>query len=181
MKLSKEQEAQYLLDHSKPVWRIVNSFRSGIKYTTSDEDLYQEAMLVLLSHLRNAKDEEELKIFPRLAIKNALCRYLIKQEVVSFPGTRTTDYSKVVKATRRVPIESATNLSYPELEENILCKIDMESYLKTIPEKARELFLARLSGEKPTEIAKRMNLTPGAITHSVQKTLKCFLQERNAA
>ena len=99
MQMSQEQEEQFLMNYSDAVWKIVNLFRSGMKNGTSDEDLHQEGMIVLMAHARKAKDEEELRIFPRMEIKNAICRYLMKQEVVNYPKTRTSDYTKVVRAT----------------------------------------------------------------------------------
>ena len=181
MQMSQEQEEQFLMNYSDAVWKIVNLFRSGMKNGTSDEDLHQEGMIVLMAHARKAKDEEELRIFPRMEIKNAICRYLMKQEVVNYPKTRTSDYTKVVRATKREPLEAAFYILSEDNEDKWIYDIDMNEYLKTIPEKARDMFMAKLSGEKTTEIAKRLGLTPGAVTHSVQKTLKRFLQERIAA
>lgn len=176
MEMSMEQEEKFLADYSKAVWRIVNAFKSG-----QQEDLYQEAMVTLLAHARQARSEEELKAFPRMAIKNAICRYLMKQEVVSFPKTRTTDYAKVVKSTKRTPLESAYFLSSPETEDQWIFRIDLDTFLSALPERARDMFVSKVDGEKPTEIARRMGLTPGAVTHSVQKTMKRFMQERNIA
>lgn len=181
MQVSREREEQYLREQSRAVWKIVNTFRMGMKYQTSDEDLYQEGMIVLINHLRQAKDEQELKKFPTMDIKNAICRFLMKQEVVSFPKTRTTDYRKVVTSTRRTPIECAIHIKHPDGEDIWIDQIDFESYLETIPERSRDMLLAKLSGEKPTEIAKRFNVTPGAVTHSIQKTITRYLQERNSA
>jgi RNA polymerase sigma factor (sigma-70 family) len=181
MQMSQEQEEQFLMNYSDAVWKIVNLFRSGMKNGTSDEDLHQEGMIVLMAHARKAKNEEELRIFPRMEIKNAICRYLMKQEVVNYPKTRTSDYTKVVRATKREPLEAAFCILSEDNEDKWIYSIDMNEYLKTIPEKARDVFMAKLSGEKTTEIAKRLGLTPGAVTHSVQKTLKRFLQERIAA
>ena len=179
MQVSREREEQYLREQSKAVWKIVNTFRMAMKYQTSDEDLYQEGMIVLINHLRQAADERELRRFPTMDIKNAICRFLMQQEVVNFPKTRTTDYRKVVSATRRTPIESALFIRHPDGEDMWIDKIDFETFLETVPTRSKDMLLAKLSGEKPSDIAKRYNVTPGAVTHSVQKVINRYLQERS--
>ena len=154
MNVSKQQEEQYLQDNSKAVWKIVNTFRVGMKYQTSDDDLYQEGMIALLAHMRKSATKDELDVFPSLEIKNAICRFLIAQEAVRFPKTRTTDYSKMVKQTRRVHIEKLLVSADPtQSDDNWIERIDMERYLMSLSERDRDMVLMRAHGHKTTEIA----------------------------
>ena len=182
MRYSEQQEEQYLNEHSKAVWKIVNSFQSAAKYHVSLEDLYQEGMIVLLGHLRKSRNEEELSWFPTLSIKNAICRFLLGQEAVSYPKTRTTDYARVVRKTRRVPYEMiVSSLDLPSAESEWIEHIDMKDFISRLPEKQRDWILKRVEGYPASEIAREYGVTAGAITHSVKRNMNRFLNERKTA
>lgn len=179
MRYTKQQEEQYLKNNSKAVWKIVNRFHS----TSIEDDLYQEGMMALLEHLRSAKNEEELMKFPTMSIKNAVCRCIMSHEPVSIPSTRTTDYSKTVSRFSRISFADWMSfMADPMSDEDIwIERIDMRSFIDRLSERDRDMILSKASGSQTTELAKKYGITPGAVTHVVQRQMKRYLNERKIA
>lgn len=175
MRLTPEQEAEYIARNSKGIWKIVNRFRIGALCSADPADLWQEGAIALLNYVRKVKSYDELRVFPVEDIRNAISTFLVGQQVVSYPK-RTSDFNAVVKASKRVTLESIEEC-VGDTDNDWIRTIDFRDYLKKIPEETMDMIRARYSGESNNSIAKRHRLSPGAVTHRVQRAMKDYLND----
>lgn len=168
MKLTSQQEEQLINQYSRKIWKLIGMFGNA----ENCEDLYQEAVLEFLRHIRKVQTFRELRQFPTETIRNALCRYIIGQQVVSYPQ-RTSDFSKKVRMARKVGLETLTDL-IGTTDDEWARLIDLKDYLNTLPADTLDMIQSRNAGEDNNSIAKRHHMTPGGVTHRIQRALKNY-------
>lgn len=174
MELSRENEAKLMKQYEKMIWKTVHTFNHHVWHSLS-EDMFQEASIVFLQHIRKAEDMAELRRFPTMDIWNRLCRVVIAYQPVSFPE-RTSDFTQKAASTTALPFDKLVDMAESKTEDDLVAKITIEDFLATLPERDREILKMRANGEVNNDIASRFGLTPGGVTHLVQRTAKKYYE-----
>ena len=93
----------------------------------------------------------------------------------SFPE-RTSDFTQKAASTTALPFDQLVDLADSKTEDDLVAKITIEDFLATLPERDREILKMRANGEVNNDIASRFGLTPGGVTHLVQRTAKKYYE-----
>lgn len=150
MNLSPSQEDQLFRSCINLVWSAVHQFRrrNDKNYSACAEDLFQEASIVMLEHIRRSPDMETARKAPLLDMTNAMCRYLMEMNVVHIPK-RTTDFSKTISH----PVDTSImfdGLDYFAKEgssaEDIETQADFDIFLGTLSKAERILVQQKMNG-----------------------------------
>lgn len=159
--LSHAEESKLLENYSKIAWRLVHRFSDG-KFSSifSQEDLYQECMLVLIKHMRRCEDEKELYRFHAMDMINAMTRYVLRSQPVHVDPNRT-DRMRVtlsgMQTTRQ--IDSLVDLPASANEDDIITMIDFERFLEMLSNSHREALKKMSAGYPQHEIGTDMGKT----------------------
>lgn len=167
------------------LWESVRRFKarsSANVWSCYEEDLYQEAALVFLRHVRKCETEDEIRMtIPFMDILNALSRFVLIQKPVTYPK-RTTRYTP--KKCMTSP--KTYSISYDDMEdteffrsewevssflEDVESNMTMKSFLRQLPEEDRKLLLLKYSGKKNREIAQELGLTDVAVHRRIARLL----------
>lgn len=177
MTLTPQQEEEFILSHKKMVWYIVWRFKSRHAGTAnlSNQDLFQECMLPLVAHMKNAKSERELNhSIPVRDMVNAMCRFVLRNQAVSYPK-RTSSFKKTIQsAPASVSIDEMDFVWAPSSAENVNFAIDYEQFKQTLSPSAANILHLRESGMTNREIAQTLNISDAAVTQSLKRTLEKY-------
>ncbi len=170
--LSESKKEEVMSNYSRIAWRTVHRYRRTKRLSREDtEDLHQECMVKLIEHLRKCESEEDLYSLQIMDLVNAMTKYMMRG--CTFTGTQSTeDFRKLIAA-------QPESVSMCELfdsdmanqsngfEDDIIAKIDMELFLKTLTDKQREILTAKLMGYKDVDIARKDCVSRKAVcTHN---------------
>ena len=158
----------------KALWKLAHEYAFACRETADAQDLYQEGVLAVLEHFKKADSPEEVFYFPTMSVRYAMRCYVLAQQVVRLPRV-TRKYFHYATKTRRATEENFPMRVDPVGEEDWIAAIDFEDFLLNLPEPMRETLYARMRGESNQEIARRMGVTPAAITNRVKRTLRSYL------
>ena len=172
MRLDDIQEQEMILRFDRVVWTVVHRFanRAQLGRTVTKDDLHQEGLIVLLKHIRTANDECELKELPLMDMWNAMTRLVISDQPISYPKTRTSDFTKIME-------ELGDTVDYSELEnqeiheygvEEVEARMNMELFAKTLKKLKREIFLLRMKGTSQVDIAHKLGLSNAKVTRELK-------------
>ena len=175
MKLNAIQEQEMIERFDRVVWRIVHRFmnRAQLGRTCTKDDLYQEGVIILLNHIRKAKDEAELRKLPVMDMWNAMSRLVLGDQPVKYPSTRTSDFRKIMS-------QLSETIEYSELEnvdihdrdiEEAEALTDMKIFADTLNALDRSIVLLRMKGMSRVEVSKYLHI-PNAKTTRRLKEIK---------
>lgn len=163
MKLTPIEEERLIKQYNNLVWRTVRRFKRRMTHKIyNEEDLYQEAMLVFVNHIRKAETMDELhhKI-PIRDMINAMCRLALRDQIVSFPE-RTSSFSdfmsKLPDRAEYTDIdmnESMRDHSVANADARMLVK----EFFESLPKQDRELIAMKYHGMTNREISARIGST----------------------
>ncbi len=180
MYLTPEKEQAFVQQYDHLIWSCVRKFRRKMtKQWRDEEDLHQEAVLVFLSFLRSCNSPEDIKKrFPFQDIKNAMSRHAIGEQVVSFPKSRTSDFSKIVNSTKAVELAEETVDAWHQVNsiDDLMDKLAIEAYKESLEGDAREVIAMKMGGKRNREIARKFGVSDVRISRLCQKLGKEYQQ-----
>lgn len=171
--LSESKKEEVMSNYSRIAWRTVHRYRRTKRLSREDtEDLHQECMVKLIEHFNKCESEDDLYSLQIMNLVNAMTKYMMRG--CTFTGTQSTeDFRKLIDAQPEAVSLSDlfdSELTYQSrlsIEDNIISKIDMELFLKTLTDKQREVLTAKLQGYKDVDIARRDHVSRKAVcTHN---------------
>lgn len=178
MLFTETQEEQLIHQYDKLIWSVVHRFKRRMGgYHNNLEDLYQEAVLVFIQHIRSCKTEEEIKCVPIRDMVNAMCRFVLGEQVVSVPK-RTTSFSQVIGSV-------STKVDYTEIDldetkrdlsmDNVVQQMDFTHFISSLPPSDRRVVLMKANGYRNREIAQRLGVTDVVVTRTLKKIKNQYL------
>ena len=158
MNLSPGQEEQLLRSCESLIWLAVHQFRrcNATYNYICKEDLFQEASIVMLEHIRRSPDEATARKAPLHDMKNAMCRYLMGMNVVHIP-MRTTDFSKNTFSAvdvSDVPEDLVFRAAGDENAEDVETYASFDVFLDTLSKQERVLVEHKLQGQTTRDAGK---------------------------
>lgn len=174
MVLTWDEEQRLLEDYSKIVWKIVRRFCGGKRSSIFEpEDLYQEGMIVLIHHMKQAKTREELRKFQSMEIVNVLTRYVLGAQAVSLDVNRTSTAKKTLNnMSGTVCYDEQLTLAAPCEDEDVL--IDFDAFMDTLPKAQQEILRLKKQGLNNKEVAARRNITAQAVSQAVRRAHQAY-------
>lgn len=178
--LSEMEEKRLLDDYSNVAWKLVHRFSDGkISSLFSQEDLYQECMLVLLKHMNNCETKEELRSFHPMNLINAMSRYVLRNQAVKLDSNRTAEMSVGLEnCAKNVPLSDLDIMirriddPYDEIIEEITFEQFMES--KTVKDADKEILSMLKDGYRVGEIADMTGRSHQVVSYSVRKAKRKY-------
>lgn len=177
MFLTQVQESELMQKYNRLLWFCVHNFKRSSKLQ-DEEDLYQEAAIVFLNFIRSCDSMESLQTsFPFMDIKNALTRWIIAQQVVSFPKTRTTDFKRIMRSAKSAELkeEIAVKTSDDSSMDYIFAKLTLESYCHSLNETERKVLLLKSMGKRNREAAHELGVSEVKISrvcHRIKQNIQ---------
>lgn len=177
MNLTAYQEEQLLQKNDRLLWSVVHRFKSK-HYNGYDnmEDLHSECVLVYLKHIRSCETMDDIKKVPILDMINAMCRYVLGEQALSYPP-RTTNFRQVMES-------AASKVDYVELDrdENLrseplndtLDEIAFKDFYAALPPMEQKIVAMKLDGHRNREVARDLGVTDVEITRALQKIRKLY-------
>lgn len=159
--LSEQEESRLISAYSNIVWSLVHRFSDGKTSSVfSQEDLYQECMLVLVKHMRKCETKEQLRRFQTMDLVNAMTRYVLRCQAVRLDCNRTDQARGILAAMQSTqPFDALINIDDPQTEDDIIARMDYESFIKTLSEEHREALKLISEGYRQWEIGEMMGKT----------------------
>lgn len=174
MILTKQQEEQYVEQYKSVIWSTVNKFkRRTTAQRDNKDDLFQESVIVFIKHIRNCETEEEIgQNIPIRDMINAMCRFNLGEQVLSYPK-RTTYYrakgtEEVVHAVDYTEIDHDDRYLEMTIDQAIE-NMTMKSFLNSLNEQERKIAEYKGRGFKNREIAKLMGVTDVYISRTLTR------------
>lgn len=181
MNLTQTEKEAFVTKYQPLLWKTVYAFKSrGGTANKNEEDLFQECMVVLLEHANNAKTQEELHLIPVKDMVNAMCRYILNNQTLSYTK-RTTDFSHVIQ-------NCSFGVDYSEIIENTsdshasdtIFMNDFEKFFKKLPKDQQKIISLKRSNYSNIEVARTMGVCNAFVTRSIRRAQKSYEEYRKA-
>lgn len=164
MILTTEQEEKYVKQYEKLIWATVNGFkRRTTARRDNKDDLYQEATIVFIEHIRACKTEDEIgQNIPIRDMIHAMCCFNLGEQVLSYPK-RTTYYrakgtEDVVHAVDYSDVDRDDRYLEMTIDHTIE-NMTMKAFLNSLNDEERKIAKYKERGYKNREIARAMGVT----------------------
>lgn len=171
MYLTTEQEEAIVKKYTRLVWSVVHRFKKrNSSYLSNQEDLYQEAMLVLIRHIRKSESLEGYQP-PIRDMINAMCIHTLGEQVVSVPK-RTSDYTKRINSISKAVDYSLLDSNEDEKRdstEEAICSAIFHTFLSSLSDLDKQIVQMKLSGFRNTEVARRCGLSDVNVTRRLKR------------
>ena len=179
MVLSRQDEERIIENYDKVIWSTVHRFKRRLptQYDNKD-DLHQEAVMVLLKHIRSCNTQDEISKLPIRDMINAMCRHVLGEQVVSIPK-RTTTFSKTISTV-------ATASDYTELDvddrycdmsiDDVMTKVIFDSFRCQLDDAERHIVDLKMNGYTNREISRMLGVTDVYITRALKKIKAVYLR-----
>ena len=180
MKLTSEQEAQLIERYDSYLWKIIHRFKGRDKKNgfhrggyQNLEDLHSECVLVFLNHIRSSETIEDFKKLPSFELLQAMCKYVLGEQVVSYPR-RTSNFSSVMET---VPCKVDDELLKKEATmvcdpfADVLDRIAFEEYFQSLSKEKQDVMTMKLKGFQNREIARKLNVSDSTVSR-IMKALQ---------
>lgn len=178
MKFSPQEEENLILQYNKLIWRTVHRFQrrmSSLIY--NKEDLYQEAVMVFVRHLREAPDMDKVQNgIPIREMINAMTRYALQDQVVTYP-IRTSSFRQIMascpKRTEYSDVDRDDALrSYTE--DDVLTNVDAQAFFASLSPIDRRILRMKAQGIDNRAIGKTVGETDVQICRHIQRLRKKY-------
>lgn len=178
MNLSPSQENQFLQSCEELIWSVVHKFkaRNGKANAANMEDLFQEASIVMLEHVRRSPDEATARKAPILDMTNAMCRYLMAMNVVHIPQ-RTTDFSKSISYAVDTGLARDGLSSYArgeEAMEDVEANADFDIFLGSLSRPEKIFVQHKLMGRTNRDAGRAAGIGDAQATRMLRRLRKKY-------
>ena len=177
MKLDAYQEEQLIEKYDRLLWSIVHKFKRKMrKGFNNEEDLHSECVLVLIQHIRSCNTMDEIKKIPVLTMTNAMCRYVLGEQILSYPR-RTANFHNVMNK-----VNSKADYADVDKDESKRCDptndvidgIDFKDFVNHLSQDDKKIIVMKLRGHTNREIANDLNVSDVAMTRAIKKLRKFY-------
>ena len=173
------QKEALFQQYDKLVWHIVYRFgRRMHGGYQNKEDLHGECWVVLYKHLRNCKTQEEMQKIPIRDMINAMCRYVLGEQTVSYPK-RTTNFRAVIdSAEAKADLSDDADTRDPI--GNVIDRISFTEYFDTLSPTEQQIITMKLGAFRNREIARALVLSDVDITRTLKRLRKKYIAQSAA-
>lgn len=156
--LTPQEEEQLLADYSRVAWKLVHRFSDGRHSSVfSQEDLYQECMLVLIKHMQKCETKEDLRHFHVMEMINAMTRFVLKGQAVRLDPNRTNKVKQTLQSLKgTVSISDVAGLQDLTSEDDWIAMIDFGRYLDTLTPCEKDFVLLTKCGYRQVETSQKL-------------------------
>ena len=170
---SLEEETQLLLQYDDVLMRIVNAYMTQRPIPHYHRhDLYQEARLAFLNHIRRMDNRDEVTRF-FIYVRYALSHFLEGMAPVHITHSK---FSKLIKEVVSLPLESAEDEPFDD-EEDILTKICIDEFMSTLLPEEQAIFKLILDGYRNREIMQETHFRSDSVASRYLSVLKQRFRE----
>lgn len=177
MNLTSCQEEQLIQQYDRLLWSIVHRFkRRNYGGYDNREDLHSECVIVLLRHIRSCETMNDVKRIPIRDMINAMCRFVLGEQAVTYPQ-RTTDFSKIIKKAPHKTDYIAVDRDSGQRRESLddaLDEIAFRDYLSTLSAQDRRIIQMKLEGKRNRDVAQAFGVTDVVITRTLKRLRKNY-------
>jgi DNA-directed RNA polymerase specialized sigma24 family protein len=144
----------------------------------TDEDLYQECMIVLIEHMHKCQSREELMRFQTMDLVNAMTRFVLKNQAVWLDCNRTDRVKKTLNSLETTVCFDKLSLASSDEDQDLI--IDLDRFMSGLKQKEREIMEMKKAGYSDSSIARiRKDITSQAVGQLVRRTHKAFKKYMN--
>ena len=178
--LSQIEESKLLSDYSRIAWKLVHQFSDNRASSIfSQEDLYQECMIVLIKHMQKCESKEQLRRIQSMDLINAMTRFVLKNQAVKLDCNRTDQAKRILQNTaRKVTLSKAEDIAYSGQEsiDYLIEEITLESFLeqKTVRDMEREVVNRIKDGLTVMEIAEELGQSHQVVSYALKNARKKY-------
>ena len=173
MVLTAYQEEQLMRQYDKLLWSVVHRFKRKMHGGyNNEEDLHSECVIVFLKHVRSCETMDEIKKVPILSMVNAMCKYVLGEQVVSSNFRHVME--NVVGKADLSEIDKSENNHYDPIGD-ALDMVAFRDFFFGLPPVDQDIIIAKLKGRKNREIARDLDVTDVVMTRAIQKLRKFYL------
>ena len=172
--LTEREEKNLLSEYSKIAWKLVHRFADGRASSIfTQEDLYQECMLVLVKHMRKCETKQQLKNIQAMDLVNAMTRFVLKNQAVRLDCNRTNEVKRIIETcARKTCLSEAEALPYDGLSsiEAVIEKVAFEQFLDktSVRPVEAEAMTKRMEGHTVCEIAEMTGRSHQVISYALK-------------
>lgn len=178
MVLSQQEETRLIEKYDKLVWNTVHKFKRRMASSHDNkDDLYQEAVMVLLNHIRSSKTEEELCRIPIRDMINAMCRYVMGEQVVTIPK-RTCAFKasieNVAKAADYTELDQDDRYRDSTIDEAMDVMV-FNDFIKSLNQMERRIVEMKQNGLTNREVSVAIGVTDVVISRAIKRIKKAYV------
>lgn len=179
MVLSMQEEERIIEKYDKVIWSTVHRFkrRMTIQHDNKD-DLHQEAVMVMLKHIRTCNTQDEISKIPIRDMINAMCRHVLGEQVVSVPK-RTTTFSKTISTVAKASDYSELTIDdkYCDMSiDDVMTKVIFDAFCCHLSDAERRIVDLKMNGYSNREISRMIGVTDVYITRALKKIKTIYLK-----
>ena len=177
MELTSHQEEQLMQQYDRLLWSVVHRFKRKMRGGfNNEEDLHSECALVLLRHIRSCSSMEELRKIPILNMVNAMCKYVLGEQVLSYPR-RTSNFREIMDTVNSkadyTEVDKDETQRYEPMND-ALDEIAFRDFFFSLPPIDRKIIVMKLKRCTNREIARDLGVSDVAMTRAIQKLRKFY-------
>ena len=177
MKLDAYQEEQLIEKYDRLLWSIVHKFKRKMrKGFNNEDDLHSECVLVLIQHIRSCNTMDEIKKIPVLTMTNAMCRYVLGEQVLSYPR-RTSNFKNVMERMNGkvdyAEVDKDKTKGYDPTNDAIDL-IAFRDFFMNLSPTDQKIIVMKLKSHTNREIANDLNVSDVAMTRAIKKLRKFY-------
>ena len=178
--LTPQEEARLLSDYSKIAWKLVHRYSDGRSSSLfSQEDLYQECMLVFVKHMQKCEDKSQLRRIQTMDLINAMTRFLLKNQALKLDANRTDQTRRILDTcAKKACLDELTGMydfAADSIDE-VIEDATFEQFLKRTKTRPleRTVMQKRKEGYKVSEIAQMTGRSHQVISYILKSTKKKY-------
>lgn len=187
MKLTQVQEEALIQKYDRYIWSMVHRFTRrktrGNEFRNNKEDLYQECVIVFLTHIRSCKTVEEINKVPSREMLHAMCKFALMNNVVTYPQ-RTSNFRYVMDHVARKVEYDEVDLDENQRSKLLDDTLDIisfkEFYSKLSPNEQKAVVM-KLRGHSSREIANTLGLTDVSVCRMLKRMHNAYHAQVQAA
>lgn len=169
MELTMEQKEELLNKNDRVLWNVVHKFKRRLTSGGHDdkEDLHSECVVVYVRYLNSCRSEQDMRKIPVLDMINAMCQYVLGEQVLSYPK-RTADFRKKLNIVPK-------RMSYDDIEDgydptdDTLDEITFGSFYAGLSDADKRVVNHKLRGETNREAGRALGLGDTTMTRTIQR------------
>lgn len=178
--LSQIEEQELLKDYDKIVWRLVHRYSDGNGSSRfTQEDLYQECMLVLLKHMNKCETKEELRSIQVMDLVNAMTRFVLRNQAVKLDANRTSEFKTIMgNCARNVNLTEAESeaLQGGDPYDTVVENVAFEQFLDRVDlrDLDKEVLGLLRDGYRVKEVARMVGRSHQVVSYAVKRAKRKY-------
>lgn len=169
MELTMEQKEELLRKNDRILWSVVHKFRRRLTAGQCDdkEDLHSECVVVYIRYLNACCSEQDMRKIPVLDMVNAMCQYVLGEQVLSYPK-RTGDFRKKLSTVPKRTDYSDAEEGWTPMDD-ALDEIVFGDFYAGLSAQDKLVVKHKLRGETNREAGRALGLGDTTMTRTIQR------------